>query len=58
MGTRGSGDGEFDSPTGVAVDATGNVCVADQYSCRIQVLGSLPVPAKTTSWGRIKALCR
>jgi tripartite motif-containing protein 71 len=35
-GSRGAGDGQFKSPQGVAVDATGNVYVVDQDSDRIQ----------------------
>jgi tripartite motif-containing protein 2/3/tripartite motif-containing protein 71 len=36
FGTRGSGEGEFDFPTGVAVDEVGNIFVADQRNCRVQ----------------------
>jgi tripartite motif-containing protein 71 len=35
-GGRGSGDGQFSSPRGVAVDSTGNVYVADMGNHRIQ----------------------
>ena len=35
-GTNGSGDGQFSCPYGVAVDAAGNVYVADSHNCRIQ----------------------
>jgi hypothetical protein len=57
-GTQGSGNGQFDYPMDVAVDASGNVYVADYDNHRIQVFGSLPVPTKSTTWGRIKALYR
>jgi DNA-binding beta-propeller fold protein YncE len=57
-GTLGNGPGQFDWPLGVAVAASGSVYVADWRSHRIQVFGSLPVPAHSTSWGRIKALYR
>ncbi len=57
-GTFGSGDGQFDAPTGVAVDGSGHVYVVDRGNSRIQVFGPLPVPAKSTTWGRIKALYR
>ena len=57
-GSSGEGDGQFYRPWGVAVDASGNVYVADQGNHRIQVFGSLPVPAQSTSWGRVKALYR
>src|SRR5438093_50008 len=35
-GSFGSGDGQFNSPVGVATDAAGNVFVADYYNHRIQ----------------------
>jgi DNA-binding beta-propeller fold protein YncE len=35
-GGRGTGKGEFDSPTGIAVDSSGNVLVADTMNGRIQ----------------------
>jgi len=57
-GSYGSGNGQFDNIGGVAVDASGNVHVTDANNYRIEVFGSLPVPAKSTTWGRIKALYR
>jgi DNA-binding beta-propeller fold protein YncE len=35
-GTLGTGAGQFDSPGGVAADATGNVYVADTDNHRVQ----------------------
>jgi DNA-binding beta-propeller fold protein YncE len=35
-GGKGTGKGQFDSPTGIAVDASGNVLVADTNNGRIQ----------------------
>jgi len=57
-GGYGEGDGQFHSPTGIAVAATGRVYVADWHLHRIQVFGTTPTPTKTYSWGRIKALYR
>ncbi|MBX7253381.1 MAG: SMP-30/gluconolactonase/LRE family protein [Candidatus Promineofilum sp.] len=39
-GSEGSGDGQFYYPLGVAVDAAGNVYVADAYNYRIQKFNS------------------
>ena len=57
-GTLGGGDGQFADPWGVAVDGSGRVYVADTYNNRVQVFGDPATPAKSTSWGRIKALYR
>ena len=40
FGTYGSGDGQFNSPKGVAVDSTGKIYVADMLNYRIQVFSS------------------
>jgi hypothetical protein len=40
------------------VDGSGIVYIADMGNQRIQKFGSLPVPTKSTSWGRVKALYR
>ncbi|HEX8531437.1 MAG TPA: hypothetical protein VF646_15505, partial [Cytophagales bacterium] len=40
FGREGSGNGQFSAPAGVAVDAQGNVYVADQYNHRVQKLSS------------------
>ncbi len=37
MGRQGSGDGEFSNPQGVALDAAGNIYVADTGNARVQV---------------------
>ena len=39
-GTQGSGDGQFISPVGVAVDTSGNVYVAAEWNYRIQKFSS------------------
>ena len=54
-GVRGSDPGQFIQPRGVAIDATGRIYVADTWNNRIQVFASLTTPARTTSWGSLKA---
>jgi len=39
FGSNGEGNGQFNAPTGVAVDANGNIIVADWGNSRIQVSG-------------------
>jgi uncharacterized repeat protein (TIGR01451 family) len=39
-GSQGSGNGQFNSPTGIAVDSTGNIYVADTNNHRIQQFDS------------------
>ena len=39
-GTAGTGPGQFNSPRGIAIDAAGNVYVADYYNDRIEKLSS------------------
>lgn len=37
FGSHGEGNGQFNAPTGVAVDVNGNIIVADWGNSRIQV---------------------
>jgi streptogramin lyase len=48
-GSAGAGDGQFNVPTGVTVDAAGNVYAADQNNNRIEKFDSQGV--FITSWG-------
>ena len=48
-GATGPGDGEFDRPSGIAVDNEGNVFAADEYAERIQKFTSDGV--FITKWG-------
>jgi DNA-binding beta-propeller fold protein YncE len=48
-GGRGTGKGEFDSPTGIAVDTSGNVLVADTNNGRIEKFS--PTGALITTFG-------
>ena len=49
LGSGGSGDGEFNYPSGVTVDSSGNVYVADSNNHRIQKFDSDGV--FVTKWG-------
>jgi sugar lactone lactonase YvrE len=49
-GTAGSGNGEFNAPTGIAVDPAGRVYVADYYNHRIQKFAA--DGAFLAKWGR------
>jgi hypothetical protein len=42
-GNHGSGDGQFDLPSGIAVDSSGNVYVADRDNYRVQVFNNAGV---------------
>jgi DNA-binding beta-propeller fold protein YncE len=57
-GSYGGDPGQFYRPMGIAVGADGRVFVADTYNDRIQVFGPVPTAAKSTTWGRIKAMYR
>lgn len=47
--------GEFSSSAfGIAVDASGDVYVADRTNCRIQKFGLMPTPARAMTWGDLK----
>ena len=47
FGSRGSAHGQFNSPEGVAIDAGGNILVADYYNHRIQQFSSIGKHLKT-----------
>jgi len=49
-GSQGSGNGEFGTPEGIAVDSSGNVYVADTYNNRIQKFD--PDGGFIIGWGR------
>jgi len=48
-GESGTGDGQFNSPSGIAVDNSGNVYVADHYNYRIQKFTATGI--FLTKWG-------
>ena len=59
FGSHGEGNGQFNAPTGVAVDANGNIIVADWGNSRIQVrwaLFSLPAVNLTYLKSNIKTM--
>ena len=37
IGKSGSGEGQFDGPSGIALSSRGNICVADTGNSRVQV---------------------
>lgn len=47
FGSHGEGNGQFNAPTGVAVDVNGNIIVADWGNSRIQVTN--PLNTRNTS---------
>lgn len=57
-GTPGNGDGQFSRPYSIAIDAAGDIYVAEIGNNRVQKFGVLPTPTKAASWGRLKALFR
>jgi DNA-binding beta-propeller fold protein YncE len=57
-GSEGAGTGQFFLPQAVAVDASGNIYVADGGNNRIQKFGSMATPTRATSWGRLKRMYR
>ena len=59
-GGKGTEDGEFDSPTGIAVDGNGNVFVADSGNGRIQKFSSTgaflaTIGSKSSGHGQLSA---
>jgi DNA-binding beta-propeller fold protein YncE len=54
-GGLGRGNGQFQAPTGIAVDASGNVYVADATANRIQKFGPLPTSTVRRTWGALKS---
>ena len=57
-GSNGSGNGQFVDPYGIAVGAGGTVYVVDRGNSRVQEFGQLATPARSTTWGGLKALYR
>jgi DNA-binding beta-propeller fold protein YncE len=55
-GGIGSGNGQFFSPSGVAVDAFGFVYVVDNGNHRVEKFGPIATTVSATSWGRLKTL--
>ena len=53
-GSKGSGDGQFSDPYGIAVDTGGDIYVTDSLNNRVQEFGPLPMTTKSASWGQVK----
>jgi DNA-binding beta-propeller fold protein YncE len=47
-GIQGGDDGEIETPSGIAVDAAGNVYVSDTGNDRVQKFGAAATTATTT----------
>jgi DNA-binding beta-propeller fold protein YncE len=59
FGGSGTGEGQFNFPVGVAVDAYGFVYVGDLHNHRIQKFApGAATPVKPSTWGRLKAIYR
>jgi sugar lactone lactonase YvrE len=50
-GIAGGGSGQFNNPTGVAVDPSGNVWVADMYNHRLEEFSAAGVFEAAVGWG-------
>ena len=57
-GGYGGSPGQFCRPMGIGVAADGKIYVGDTWNNRVQIFGSLPTPARTRSWGHLKAAYR
>jgi DNA-binding beta-propeller fold protein YncE len=57
-GSFGTAEGQFASPSCIAVNRAGTVYVADTDNQRIQVFGYNPTSVESATWGRIKAIFR
>jgi DNA-binding beta-propeller fold protein YncE len=57
-GSYGAEQGQFQYPEGVAIDASGNIYVADCYSNRIEKFCYGPTAVENTTWGRVKSMFR
>ena len=57
-GGYGYGPGQFYRPMGIGVAADGRIYVGDTWGGRVQIFGALVTPAKTESWGSLKARYR
>lgn len=57
-GSYGSGEGQFAYPLKVSVDRDGSVFVLDVSNYRIEEFSDAVTPARTATWGQVKALWR
>lgn len=57
-GAPGAAPGQFDHPVDVAIGPDGSLFVVDMYNHRIEKFSYFVVPARTVSWGAVKAAFR
>ena len=57
-GSYGAAPGQFYRPSSIKAGPDGRIYVSDTWNNRIQVFGPIATPAKSTSWGRLKAAYR
>ena len=55
FGTYGTGNGQFEFPTGLAFDGSGNLWVADAYGRRLEEFQVVPEPSSAALLGAAAA---
>lgn len=59
IGSRGTGPGQFRSPSGIALNSAGELYVGDAGNYRVQKFSpTAATPSRVDTWGRLKSLYR